>query len=166
MQPLPFAAIYDDYPLLNGRGYPDTINPDPLPATDANSENPRAGVQSQKVSSLVTAMAGQRILLRLSNVSTADFDTLTVLGIPMKVVGKDARLLRGPDPDGAGPQVGKNLYYNTTSVTLGGGESMDVILDTTNVAPGTYFLYSSRLNLLSNDAEDFGGLMTEIHLNP
>ena len=79
--------------------------------------------------------------------------------MPMKVVGKGARILRGADG-------GKNLYYNTNSVTLGGGESADVILDTTGVAPGTYFLYTTNLNYLSNNSEDYGGMMTEIVVNP
>jgi hypothetical protein len=30
------------------------------------------------------------------------------------------------------------------------------------VAPGTYLLYTTNLNYLSNDREDFGGMMTEI----
>jgi hypothetical protein len=47
-------------------------------------------------------------------------------------------------------------------VTLGGGESADIILDTAGVAPGTYFLYTTDLNNLSNNEEDFGGMMTEI----
>jgi hypothetical protein len=47
-------------------------------------------------------------------------------------------------------------------VTLGGGESVDVILNTAGVAPGTYLLYTTNLNYLSNGAEDFGGMMTEI----
>jgi hypothetical protein len=51
-------------------------------------------------------------------------------------------------------------------VDLGGGEAVDVILDTWNVAPGTYFLYAKNLDHLSNDAEDFGGMMTEILVNP
>ena len=75
----------------------------------------------------------------------------------MQVVGQGARLLRGPD--------GKNLYYNTNSITLGGGEATDVIIDTSGVAPGTYFLYTTNLHNLSNDAEDFGGMMTEIVIN-
>ena len=72
----------------------------------------------------------------------------------MRIVGKDAKLLRGPD--------GKDLYYDTSSVTLGGGESVDALLDTTGVAPGTYFLYATDLNYLTNGDEDFGGMMTEI----
>jgi len=151
IQPLPFANMKDNYPMLNGRGYPDTVNPLALPGPDENGN-----IQSQKVSSLITAVAGQKILLRISSLSTVEYATLSVLGIPMTVVGKDARILRSSD--------GTNLAYNTTSVTLGGGESCDVILDTTGVAPGTYFLYNTDLNNLSNGDEDFGGMMTEIHL--
>ncbi len=154
VQPLPFAAMRDDYPMFNGRGYPDTIVPGALPAP-ASSD---FGIQSQKVTSLVTAQKGQRILLRLSNVSETDIHTLTVMGLPMKVVAKDARLLRGP--------TGLNLYYDTTSVKIGGGETTDVMLDTSSVAPGTYLLYGTRLNHLSNDTQDYGGLMTEIVITP
>jgi len=152
VQPLPFALMKDTYAMLNGRGYPDTVNPGWLPAPAENG-----GKVSQKVSSLIQATAGQKVLLRISNVSIARFYTLATLGVPMRVVGKDARLLRGPD--------GKNLAYVTNSVTLGGGETADVILDTTGMAPGTYFLYTTNLNYLSNNTEDFGGMMTEIRIN-
>ena len=49
-------------------------------------------------------------------------------------------------------------------IVLFGGQSADVILDTTGLS-GTYFLYSTNLQQLSNDAENFGGLMTEIRIN-
>jgi len=152
IQPLPFAMMKDDYPMLNGRGYPDTINPGPLPAPAENG-----GKVSQKVSSLITATAGQKILLRISSLATVDFYTLQTLGIPMKVVGRDARILRS--------STGQNLSYSTNSVTLGGGESADVILDTAGVPTGTYFLYTTNLNNLSNGNDDFGGMMTEIVIN-
>jgi FtsP/CotA-like multicopper oxidase with cupredoxin domain len=152
VQPLPFAHMKDTYPMLNGRGYPDTINPTPLPAPSKNG-----GKVSQKKDSLITANQGKRILLRLSNLNVTEFYTLASLGIPMQIVGKDAKLLRGPD--------GKKLYYQTNSVTLGSGESMDIILDTQNVTPGKYFLYTTNLNYLSNNTEDFGGMMTEIVIN-
>jgi hypothetical protein len=72
----------------------------------------------------------------------------------MTVVGFNAKLLRD--------QAGNNLYIKTNSITLGGGESLDAILDSTNVPPGVYFLYTPNLDHLSNDAENFGGLMTEV----
>ncbi len=151
VQPLPFALMKDTYAMINGRGYPDTIDPNPI----ANSFD---GNYSQKLSSLITASKGQKILLRLSSLSTTDYFTVTVMGIPMKVVGKGAKLLRGPG--------GNDLSYMTSSVTLGGGETLDVILDTVDVEPGTYFFYTTNLNYLSNDAEDVGGMMTEIVIDP
>jgi FtsP/CotA-like multicopper oxidase with cupredoxin domain len=149
VQPLPFYLMEDDYPMLNGRGYPDTVNADPLSTMTDRGEK-----FSQNVSSLVTATAGQKILLRLSNVSITKFNTIATLGIPMKVVGFSASILRS--------STGENLYYTTNSVTLGGGESADVILDTTGVSPGTYFLYATTFDDLNNYHEDFGGMMTEI----
>jgi FtsP/CotA-like multicopper oxidase with cupredoxin domain len=152
VQPLPFAAMKDRYPMLNGRGYPDTVNPDPLPPPDENG-----GKVSQAISSLVEATHGERVLLRISNLNVTNFYTLTALGLPMKVVGRGARQLRG-----AGQGAGENLHHDVTTVTLGGGESVDVLVDTAAVQPGTYFLYATNLNFLSNDVQDFGGMMTEI----
>jgi hypothetical protein len=51
---------------------------------------------------------------------------------------------------------------------MAGGESMDVILDASDTskysAGQTFYLYTPNLDHLSNDAENFGGLMTEIHI--
>ncbi len=150
VQPLPFALMDDRYGMINGRGYPQTVDTNSLP-------NSYDGKLSQKIHSLITATKGQKVLLRLSSVSTKDFFTVAVPGIPMKIVGTGARLLRGPD--------GKDTSYTTTSVTLGGGETIDAILDTALVEPGTYLLYTTNLSFLSNDKEDFGGIMTEIVIN-
>lgn len=151
-QPLPFADMMDTYPTINGRGYPDTALKAPnYPPQPADSTDP---VSSQPVSSLIEATQGQRILLRLSNLGVVQHYTVTVLGIPMKVVGRGARQLRGPE--------GQDVAYDTNVINLGGGESADVMLDTSGVAKGTYFLYASNLNYLSNNDQDFGGYMTEI----
>ncbi len=147
VQPLPFAAMEDLYPMLNGRGYPDTVNTGEL----ANSET---GNLSQKVNALITAAPGDRILLRISSLATTSFHTLTTSGIPMLVVGKDARKL--------GPPNDTSQYIRTNSITIGGGEAIDVILDTLNVPPGTYFLYTGNLNHLNNNTEEYGGMLTEI----
>ncbi len=159
VQPLPFATLDETYPMINGRGYPDTVATAPIGNASVQDYLGLASPwPSQKLTSLVSARRGQYVLLRLSNVSISDYHTLTVLGIPMRVVGKDANLLRGP--------TGRDLSYETTSVTLGGGETADVILDTSNATPGTYFLYDARLNHLCNDKEDFGGMMTHIVIAP
>jgi FtsP/CotA-like multicopper oxidase with cupredoxin domain len=158
VQPLPFANLLDTYPMLNGRGYPDTVNLAPLPAPQEKIDAAylSANVSSNPQSSLVQATAGQKILLRISNLNITGFYTLSAMGLPMKVVGTGAHILKGPS--------GLPAYYDTSSVTLGGGEAVDVIIDTTGVAPGTYALYTTNLNYLSNNTEDFGGMMTEIHI--
>ena len=149
VQPLPFAEMVDKYAMMNGRGYPDTVNPLPIAAPIKNG-----GIQSQVESSLITATVGQKILLRLSNLNVTRHYTIASLGVPMQVIGRDANLLRSA--------TGTNLYFNTNSLDIGSGESVDVILDTTGIAAGTYFLYTTNLNYLSNNTEDFGGMMTEI----
>jgi len=161
IQPLPFAKMTDTYPLLNGRGYPDTINP----STELGA-NPDNNYQfTQKLPALITATEGDKILLHISSLATVRFYTLSSPVIPMKVVGKDAMIYRG-----GGLPTGINLFYTTHSLTLGGGESADVILDTSllgNITTTkTFFLYTTNLNELSNDQEDFGGMMTEIVVNP
>ena len=152
VQTLPFALMKDTYVMFNGRGYPDTVNP---AALGANAENGMRNVQ--KTPSIVTATSGQKILLRISNLSVTEFFTVTALGLPMRVVGSGAHIARGPS--------GVDQAYVTNSVTVGGGETADVIIDTTGAPAGTYFVYTTNLNYLSNNAEDFGGLMTEIVIN-
>ena len=176
VQPLPFAAMKDTYLTINGRGYPHTTITGPLhncasgipgggpvPCPEGHPDGNFAQQESpQPVSALVTATAGQKVLLRLNNLSVVRNYSVTVLGLPpMKVVGRGARLLRG-----AGQTVGQNVFVDTSVVTLNAGETTDAIIDTTGVTPGTYFLYTTNLNYLSNDQEDFGGMMTEIRINP
>ncbi len=113
---------------------------------------------AQPLPAIITIKAGQKALLRISDLDVSEFQTLASLGIPMKVIALNAKLLRD--------QAGNNLYYNTNSITLGGGESLDVILDATGYAAGqVFYLYTPNLDHLSNDAENFGGLMTEVRIN-
>jgi len=153
VQPLPFRSMKDKYFLLNGRGYPDTTDP----AVHSTMNDLGATEDSQPVSSLIEATAGDIILLRISNLNVTQFNTLGTNGIPMQVIAKDARLLR----DGAG----NNMYYMTNSVTIGGGQSVDVLLHTAGLGGKTFFLYSKNLSQLANNAENFGGAMTEIVIN-
>ena len=148
-----FTDMKDKYFLLNGRSYPDTVTPGPL-ATQTTD-----GLMhfSQPMSSIINIPAGGRALLRISSLDVTEYQTLASLGIPMQVIALNAKLLRD--------QAGNNLYYNTNSITLAGGESLDVILDATNYTRGqTFYLYTPNLDHLSNDAENFGGLMTEVHI--
>jgi FtsP/CotA-like multicopper oxidase with cupredoxin domain len=112
---------------------------------------------------------GGKASLRLVNLSVSEYHTLQTLGIPMHVVGWNAKLLRD--------QAGINTEYWANSITLGGGESLDVILDASDAGCGAtgcgaalypagsvFYLYTPNLDHLSNDAENFGGMMTEVHI--
>jgi FtsP/CotA-like multicopper oxidase with cupredoxin domain len=160
-----FTDMKDKYFLLNGRSYPDTVTPGPL-ATQSTDGSMHF---SQPLPSIINIPAGKKALLRISDLDVTEYQTLASLGIPMKVIGYNAKLLRD--------QAGNNMYYTTNSITLAGGESLDVILDACKVRSATdgscttpynvndvYYLYTPNLDHLSNDAENFGGLMTEIHI--
>lgn len=164
---LPFADMNDEYPMINGRGYPDTVqtdtsqmvptDPDTLEPLTPQANDPVA-YASQQMHSIVTAAAGQRILLRVTNVSIINAFTLTAPGLTMELVGRGARVYRAAN--------GENLHQRTSQVTVAGGDGFDVIINTEGVAPGTYFLYTTNLNFLSNNTEDNGGIMTEIRIEP
>ena len=185
--PESFADLKDKYFLINGRSYPDTVggyacaSGDPWPACAGKVEGEVVpgpmrtqgpdGVErtSQPQATVINIPAGGRALLRISDLNITEMHTLGTLGIPMTVIGWNARMLRDQD--------GNNLAYQTNSITIGGGESGDVILDACHerAANGTcttvgytagqkFYLYSPKLDHLSNDAENFGGMMTEINI--
>ena len=152
-----FAGMKDKYFLLNGRSYPDTVTAGPLEAESADGNKHF----SQPMPSIINIPAGKKALLRISDLDVTEYQTLASLGIPMHVVGYNAKLLRD--------QAGNNLDYYANSITLAGGESLDVILDASNTtlypSGSVFYLYTPQLDHLSNDAENFGGLMTEVHIN-
>ena len=163
-----FVDMKDKYFLLNGRSYPDTVTAGPQATVSTDGQMH----YSQPLPALINIPAGGKASLRLVNLSVSEYHTLQTLGIPMHVVGWNAKLLRD--------QAGNNTEYWTNSITLGGGESLDVILDASDdgcraylgtgcanklYPPGsTFYVYTSNLNMLSNDAENFGGMMTEVHI--
>jgi hypothetical protein len=185
-----FADMKDKYFLLNGRSYPDTVgipgyaggpaksdaiaagNPDVATGAIGTEDSDGRTRYSQPMPTLVTLDShkgakgsGERAALRIADLSVTEYSTLASLGIPMKLVGFNAKLLRD--------EAGNNMYQTTNSINLGGGESLDVIIDscavrtgpetcTATIPAGTYFLYTPILDHLSNDAENFGGLMTEV----
>src|SRR5882762_8949166 len=104
-----FTDMKDKYFLLNGRSYPDTVTPGPL-ATQSVDGSMHF---SQPLPAIINIPAGKKALLRISDLDVTEYQTLASLGIPMKVIGYNAKLLRD--------QAGNNLYYTTNSITLGGG---------------------------------------------
>ena len=170
-QPLPFADMLDTYHMFNGRGYPATVqsndyyvnNPGEAQAIigeykssqqNLPGNDPLVNINTQPLNSLPpeTVRVGDKLLLRITNLSITKFHTVTVLGLPMKVIGTGGREL--------------DEKYDTASVNLGGGEAYDVVVDTAGVTPGTYFVYITELDELSNNQESFGGPMTEIVVSP
>jgi FtsP/CotA-like multicopper oxidase with cupredoxin domain len=164
--PEAFADMKDKFFLLNGRSYPDTTQPGPM-ATQSSDGRVH---YSQPLPSIINIPVGGKALLRIDDLDVSEYQTLASLGIRMHVVGFNAKLLRD--------QAGNNLEYYTNSITLGGGESLDVILDASDASCGstgcaavlypsgsTFYLYTPNLDHLSNDQENFGGLMTEVHIN-
>jgi hypothetical protein len=173
-----FADMKDKYFLLNGRSYPDTVGPNPTnsalpfapPGPQASMSSDGQLHYSQPMPAVINIPVGGRALLRLVNLSVSEYHTLQSLGPRMKEVGFNAKLLRD--------QAGMNTEFYTNSITLGGGESLDVILDAGDAGCGgiagcaaqlfpagsVFYLYTPQLDHLSNDAENFGGLMTEVHI--
>jgi len=160
-----FVDMKDKFFLLNGRSYPDTVTPGPM-ATQTSDGRMHF---SQPLPAIINIPVGGKALLRIADLSVSEYATLASMGIPMKEVGFNAKLLRD--------QTGNNQEFYTNSITLGGGESLDVILDASDATCGTtgcgaamyppgsvFYLYTPQLDHLSNDQENFGGLMTEVHI--
>jgi hypothetical protein len=163
-----FVDMKDKYFLLNGRSYPDTVAPGPQATVTTDGQMH----YSQPLPAIINIPVGGKASLRLANLSVAEYFTLQSVGVPMHEVGFNAKLLRDQD--------GNDTEFYTNSITLGGGESLDVILDASDdgcsaylgsgcanalyPAGTTFYVYSSNLDMLSNDAENFGGMMTQVNI--
>ncbi len=160
-----------DFSLLNGRVYPDTIAPngsiDPFnPVRDATgdliapADHPE--LKYQPHSSLVNCNAGDRVAMRFANLGFRE-QAMTLAGIRMRVVGRDATPMRGRD--------GTDTSYETETLNIGPGEAYDVVFTApSHQGPGaydTYMLYN-RNYLRSNNLAPggFGGQATEIRVYP
>jgi len=163
-----FVDMKDKYFLLNGRSYPDTVAAGPQASMASDGQMH----YSQPLPAIINIPAGGKASLRLVNLSVAEYFTLQSVGVPMHEIGFNAKLLRDQD--------GNNTEFYANSITLGGGESLDVILDASDDScraylgtgcaaklypvGSTFYVYSANLEMLSNDAENFGGMMTEVHI--
>jgi FtsP/CotA-like multicopper oxidase with cupredoxin domain len=153
--------------LMNGRANPDTLQPNGVwdpGAADLAVPPGQERLQYQPNTSLIRANAGEKVLLRIANLGY-QHHTMTLDGIPMRVVAKDAGLLRGSD--------GTDLSYDTNSVEVGPGESRDVIVTVPTPASfgpdgyATYLFYDRSFALLNNDGgPGYGGMLTEVRVYP
>src|SRR5262245_11078328 len=118
------ATDYDpQWFTLNGRCYPDTLLPNDSPTLpDAlrmgtpNQNYDNAVDHSQPNSALIQVSPGDRVLLRLANLGYQQH-AMQLPGIPLRVVGQDASLLRN------------GTAYWTNTLYLGPGEARDVLFD-------------------------------------
>jgi FtsP/CotA-like multicopper oxidase with cupredoxin domain len=161
---LPEWSDYNpDFWLLNGRCYPDTVAPAGGGTDLATGELiPPAGrpdLQFQPISSLVQVNSGDRVLLRFVNLGYVE-QTMRLTGIPMRIVGKDATLLRG--------RSGNDLSYYSDSVMIGAGESVDAMFVAPEVTEMTTLLLANRnyARLSNGGASGYGGQMTEVRIFP
>jgi hypothetical protein len=171
-----------DFSLLNGRVHPYTLLPNSpinLAAstncltvqTDSNGDlmtnSGHEELQYNPHSSLVTCNAGERVLLRFANLGFREA-AMTLAGIKMRVIGRDATIMRGRD--------GTDTSYLTNTILIGAGESYDVIFQAPDFSGGsgssgngydTYILYNRRYTQDSNlSPGGAGGQRTEVRVYP
>jgi hypothetical protein len=144
----------DKYFLLNGRSYPDTVTAGPLQTESSDGRNHF----SQPLPSIIN-IPGGKALLRISDLDVTEYQTLASLGF------RCMSSATTPSCCAIRPATTWLLHQLDHA---GGGESLDVILDASNTtlypAGSVFYLYTPNLDHLSNDAENFGGLMTEVHI--
>lgn len=128
------------YWLINGRTYPDTIK-------DSNAP----GFPLQPFSSKIEAFSGEKVLMRFVNLGFENH-CIQVLGIPLQVVGEDAKEVRGFN--------GEDLTYSTDSIFIAPGQTTDVIF--TAPDPGKYILYNRSHHKNTLAGQKIGGMLTEI----
>jgi FtsP/CotA-like multicopper oxidase with cupredoxin domain len=137
---------------------------DPLVDVEPPSFDGAYSLKYNPISSVVAAMPGERVLLRIANLGY-QHHAMTLNGIPMRVIAKDA----SPLVDGS-----KDLTYETNTVEVGPGESRDVIVTMPSaVTPDpdkgyqVFRLYDRNYAYLSNGGDQgYGGQMTEVRLYP
>jgi len=145
-----WTSYKPDVWLMNGRAYPDTLQPNSARTPTGDMEVPgQPHLQYQPESSLIKAKPGEKVLIRLANLGFQE-QTLTMPGVPLTTVGNDARLL-GPE---------QRTISDT--VVLGPGESRDVLLTAPGV--GHYPFYNTDPTRYRGIPSDqwVGGQRTEL----
>jgi FtsP/CotA-like multicopper oxidase with cupredoxin domain len=142
------------FSLFNGRAYPDTLlaDTDPMDPADLGGLE---RLRYQPKGSVMEANTGETVLLRMANLGSLRH-SVTVDGIPLRVIGADASQLIGSD--------GTDNSFVTSSIEIAPGESRDVLF--TAPGPGTYRLYDRNFANLSNNGDaGYGGMLTEVRVS-
>ncbi len=169
--------------LMNGRGWPDTIEPNgPFFNRDTGlwHDNQITGprLAHNPNSSLIQANAGERVLLRISNLGF-DEKSLVLPGLPVTIHGRDAKWQGEGRADYSGSGTRGSLVTTTNRIDIGPGESRDVIFTAPDApvssdanSPDVYPFYDRSIVFRQKQSgaggsrDGFGSTRTEVHVYP
>ena len=171
-----WTDFHADFHTMNGRAYPDTLEPNStrdadgnlhaqtVGGTDAapiytpvpNDGSPADRLSSNPLSSLVQARPGDRVLIRFANLGFHN-RSIVFPGLEVDVLGRDARYV----PASAQRKA-------TDTIQIGPGESRDVFF--TAPASGTFPFYDRSMSHYTGSADGsdawVGGQRSEIRVIP
>jgi hypothetical protein len=152
-----FADMKDKYFLLNGRSYPDTVTPGPLATQSADGSQ-----------SLLAAAAFDHQHSGGQEGAAAHFrpGRFGISDAGLAGDSDEGRRLQRQAAAGSGGQQ-HVLQHQLDHAGRRRVARRDSGCQRHNVYPSgsVFYLYTPNLDHLSNDAENFGGLMTEVHIN-
>ena len=181
IQATDWTDFHADMWTMNGRAYPDTLQPNGVrdtegnligqsegalvpDATIADPDQVKSNLQplvdsrlfSNPLSSLVQAAPGERILIRFANLGFLDH-TIVFPGLEVDVLGRDSRYV---------PQTAQRR--STDSIQIGPGESRDVFF--TAPAAGVFPFYDRGMSHYAGSADGtnawVGGQRSEVRVIP
>jgi FtsP/CotA-like multicopper oxidase with cupredoxin domain len=176
IQATDWTDFHADFWTMNGRAYPDTLEPNGVRDAEGQLRAQRSlGINgdgtahlqtiadyttdesrlfSNPLSSLVQCAPGERILIRFANLGFLDH-SFVFPGLEVDVLGRDARFV----PDSAQRKA-------TDSIQIGPGESRDVFF--TAPAAGSYAFYDRGLSHYTGSADGadawVGGQRSEVRV--
>jgi FtsP/CotA-like multicopper oxidase with cupredoxin domain len=176
IQATDWTDFHADFWTMNGRAYPDTLEPNgvrddtgqlysqrdggidgdgnAILTTIADVTTDESRLFSQPLSSLVQCAPGERILIRFANLGFLNH-SFVFPGLEIDVLGRDSRFV----PDSA-------QRKSTDTIQIGPGESRDVFF--TAPAVGTYGFYDRGLSHYTGSADGtnewVGGQRSEIRV--
>lgn len=176
IQTTDWTDFHADFWTMNGRAYPDTLQPNGVRdetgqlfaqrdgGIDTNGKaqltkindftSDESRLYSQPLSSLVQCAPGERILIRFSNLGFLDH-SFSFPGLDVDVLGRDARYVQ--------PSAQRTA---TDAIQIGPGESRDVFF--TAPAQGTYPFFDRGLSHYTGSADGtnewVGGQRSEVRV--
>jgi FtsP/CotA-like multicopper oxidase with cupredoxin domain len=180
LQDTDWSEYKANFRLMNGRAFPDTLVPNIDVLATAGSLGGLERLRYQPNSALIQANSGERVLLRISNLGYEEH-SLELPGIPMWIVGRDAKPTLSGRPDygvdpvdqyAAAPAGTRaDVSSMTYRLDLGPGESRDVIIKVPTVNPGekrVFSLYDRNYGFVKKagtaTGDGYGGMRTQIHV--